>query len=144
MLAVQPQHGGASYTHAMRIRRRSTSPLRRKARKGFRGYPIATVAFYGPTAEKATKVAVGIILNEGEEASSLERWLSDEQDVRFDPGIGESILEFIERHGAKSVVMTDGLIGCPHEEGTDYPVGESCPRCPYWAGRDRWSGQKTR
>jgi hypothetical protein len=104
---------------------------------------VATVAFYGPTAERATKVAVGIIPNEGAEAAFLERWLSDDSDVRFDAAIGELILEFITRHGAKSVVMSDGLIGCPHEEGVDYPLGESCPQCPYWAGRDRWTGLKT-
>jgi hypothetical protein len=32
----------------MRFKRASDSPLYRKARRGFRGYPIATVALYGP------------------------------------------------------------------------------------------------
>src|SRR5712692_4405008 len=31
----------------------------------------------------------------------------------------------------------DGIIGCPHEEGIDYPEGKSCPQCPYWARRAR-------
>jgi hypothetical protein len=22
-----------------------------------------------------------------------------------------------------------------------HPEGEPCPECPYWAGRDRWTGQ---
>src|SRR6478736_4976954 len=35
--------------------------LRKKARKGLRGWPIATVAFYGPNLSQATKVAVGIL-----------------------------------------------------------------------------------
>jgi hypothetical protein len=43
-------------------------------------------------------------------------------------------------HGAKPVVMSDGIIGCPHEEGIDYPDGQVCPQCPYWAHRDRWTG----
>jgi hypothetical protein len=34
--------------------------LRKKARKGLRGWPIATIAFYGPNLTQATKVAVGI------------------------------------------------------------------------------------
>src|ERR1700740_1830812 len=34
--------------------------LRKKARKGLRGWPIATVAFYGPNLSQATKVAVGV------------------------------------------------------------------------------------
>ena len=37
---------------------------------------------------------------------------------------------------------TDGLIGCPHEEGIDYPEGKSCPQCPYWAGRDRFTRER--
>ena len=32
----------------MRFKRRSNSPLKKRARHDFRGYPVATVAFYGP------------------------------------------------------------------------------------------------
>ena len=125
----------------MRTKKQSSSPLRKKARKGFRGYPAATVAFYGPTADVATKVAVGIVFAEGAEPEVLERWHSKDTDVRFDPVIGAQIVDFIGGHGVKSVVMTDRLIGCPHEEGIDYPEGQPCPECPYWAGRDRWTGE---
>ena len=38
------------------------------------------------------------------------------------------------------VVMSDRIIGCPQEEGVDYPLGHACPRCPFWAHRDRWTG----
>ena len=34
--------------------------LSKKARKGLRGWPIATIAFYGTNLSQATKVAVGI------------------------------------------------------------------------------------
>jgi hypothetical protein len=50
-------------------------------------------------------------------------------------------LEFIKSHGAKSVVMTDRIIGRPHEEGKDYPEGDKCPCCPFWENRDRWTGE---
>lgn len=126
----------------MRIRKRTSSPLRRKAKKGFRGYPVATAAFYGPTAEKATKVAVGIVVTEGEGPAILERWFSTESDIRIDAVILQEIEDFIREHEVKSVVMSDGLIGCPHEEGIDYPEGQSCPDCPYWAGRDRFQGDR--
>jgi hypothetical protein len=36
--------------------------------------------------------------------------------------------------------MTDGIIGCPHQEGIDYE-GEWCPFCEFWHGRDRFTGQ---
>lgn len=124
----------------MKFKRRSQSPLKKKARRGFRGYPVATVAFYGPDDTRASKVAVGVIATEGAEAVALERWFAEDRDVRADSAIGVQILEFIERHGAKSVVMADRIIGCPHEEGVDYPEGQVCPRCPFWAHRDRWTG----
>jgi hypothetical protein len=50
------------------MKRRPRAPLIKKARKGFRGYPMATLAYYGPDAERASKVAVGIILREGRRA----------------------------------------------------------------------------
>ena len=31
--------------------------------------------------------------------------------------------------GVKSVAMSDGNMGCPHEEGKDFPEGEDCPFC---------------
>jgi hypothetical protein len=34
--------------------------LEKKAKRGFRGYPVATIAFYGPTADFASKVVVAI------------------------------------------------------------------------------------
>jgi len=57
--------------------------LCKKTKKGFRGYPVATVAYYGPDNKRASKV----------------------------------------------------------EEGIDYPEGGICPKCPYWAYRDRWTGE---
>ncbi len=124
----------------LKIKRRPNA-LEKKARKGFRGYPMATLAFYGPDNTKASKVAVGVVTYDGAEADPLERWFSEDGDVRHDPVIGAEIIEFIGKHGVKSVVMSDGLMGCPHEEEIDYPLGEVCPQCPYWAIRDRFTGE---
>ncbi len=103
---------------------------------------MATVCFYGPTDELASKVAVGIVRNEGEEPDLLERWFSEDRDIRQDPEVEAEVARFIGAQGVKSVVMTDGIIGCPHEEGIDYPEGASCPKCPYWAGRDRFTKER--
>lgn len=120
--------------------RRSQTWLRKKATRGIRGYPVATVAFYGPDNRRASKVAVAILLNPDEEPAHLERWYSETEDLRTDGATTEQIVEFIRRHGATNVAMADAIIGCPHEEGIDYPDGKSCPKCPYWRNRDRWSG----
>ena len=115
--------------------------LRRKSQRGFQGYPVATVAYYGPSDARASKVAVSIMLSDGAEPESLERWFSKVADARTDPQINEAVMHFIQKHSAKTVVMPDRIIGCPHEEGVDYPEGESCPHCSYWAGRDRFTGK---
>lgn len=114
--------------------------FRKKTKKGFAGYPVATVAYYGPDNQRASKVAVGIILAAGGDAEVLERWFSDTQDVRTDPDVLKEVLDFISAHSAKSVVVVDGIIGCPHEEGADSPEGGKCPQCIFWAHRDRFTG----
>jgi hypothetical protein len=51
--------------------------LRKKARKGMRGWPMATVAFYGPNLSQATKVAVGIVPSENAGVKELRDWKVD-------------------------------------------------------------------
>jgi hypothetical protein len=131
---------------AKRRKRRESSGGRtpqQRAQAGFRGYPVATVAYYGPDNQFASKVVAGIVLEEGGEAAFLERWFSQGEDVRTDAAINQQVADFISRHHVKSVLVTDRIVGCPHEEGKDYPLGENCPHCPYWANRDRWTGELT-
>ena len=120
---------------------RSRKRLDKRAKKGFRGYPVATVALYGPDDTTATKLTVGIVPAETAEVTDLRRWFSERGDIRNDADVAEQVLAFIADTGAKSVVMTDRIIGCPHEEGIDYE-GSTCPHCPFWAGRDRWTGNR--
>ena len=70
----------------------------------------------------------------------MRSWHSDASDVRIDGAINQQIVEFIDYHGAKSVSMVDGIIGCPHQEGVDYQ-GDWCPACDFWKGRDRFTGK---
>ncbi len=120
---------------------RAPKRLAKKAKRGFRGYPVATVALYGPDDLTATKIAVGIIAPEGSEASDVRRWVSDGSDIRRNAGVADEILRLIETAGVVSVTIVDRIIGCPHEEGIDYE-GPTCPAYPFWAGRDRWTGQR--
>lgn len=115
--------------------------FRKKAERGFRGYPVATIAYYGPDNIRASKISVGIIASEGAEPDSMKKWFSESGDVRNDDSILAGIIEFLRAHAVKSVVTVDRIIGCPHEEGIDYPAGEKCPMCPFWANRDRFSGE---
>ncbi len=115
--------------------------ITKKARKGIKGYPIATVAFYGPTNVISSKLVCGIIKYEDADAEPIKKWFS-ESDVRKSEKILGEVLTFIEENEAKSVGMVEEIIGCPHEEGIDYQDGESCPKCSYWKGRDRFTHER--
>ncbi len=54
---------------------RARKRLSKRAKKGFRGWPAATVALYGPDDSTATKITVGIVPAEDAEATDLRRWL---------------------------------------------------------------------
>ena len=123
------------------LREHGRKRLTKKAKKGFRGFPVATVAFYGPDNRRASKLTVGIVLAENQEAVELKQWFAEQGDVREDVQAAEEVLAYMDRFGVRSVAMVDRIIGCPHEEGIDYH-GPTCPLCPYWAGRDRWSGER--
>ena len=97
---------------------RARKRLSKRAKRGFRGYPIATVALYGADDRAATKLTVGIVPAEHAEATGLRRWFSEGADIRNDTGIAEQVFAFIDAAGAKSVVMTDRIIGCPHEKAS--------------------------
>jgi len=125
----------------MALEHRFAVALRKKAKQGFKGYPSASVAYYGPDDTRASKVAVGVVLKEGSEPDVLERWHSEDSDVRTDPDINQNILSFIRAHAVRSVVIADRIIGCPHEEGIDYPMESTCPQCPFWSNKDRWTGE---
>jgi hypothetical protein len=60
---------------------RNKKKIANKARKGFKGHPLATSAYYGPTDKKATKVTVSIIAKENADPEPMKSWFSD-ADVR--------------------------------------------------------------
>jgi hypothetical protein len=110
--------------------------LEKKAKKEFRGYPVATIGWYGPTNKLATKVAVGIIMHKGAEPV-LMQWHS-ETDIRENADVLKEVLAMIKNHEAKSVAIINKIIGCPHEQGIDYH-DDYCPECPFWINRDRFA-----
>lgn len=95
-------------------------------------YPLGTVALYGPDDKVTTKIAAGVLHHPGAEPI-IERWVGT--DVTANPKVQREIKAFFEQHGVQSVTMTEGNMGCPHEEGPDFPVGEDCPFCPFWKGK---------
>ena len=103
-------------------------------------YPLATIAIYGPDSKLATKLVVSVLDGPGQrDPSATHTWTTHAGDVRHDPEIAAEVASFVQQHHAKQSVASDRVIGCPHEEGIDYPMGRTCPRCPFWAGIDRFT-----
>lgn len=120
------------------------SRLAKRSRRGFRGFPAATVAYYGPDDTMATKAVVTIVPAKDAEPAHQTVFTGETGDLREDPWTGDQVVAFVERHEALSVVVAREILGCPHEEGIDFPSGATCPSCPFWAERDRWAATKER
>jgi hypothetical protein len=47
--------------------------------------------------------------------------------MRLDEKITDEILAHISEHKTVSIAAVAKILGCPHEEGTDYPEGQAWP-----------------
>jgi hypothetical protein len=95
-------------------------------------FPIGTIARYGPDDRATTKIVAGVIRRQNAEPI-LERWVGT--NIASNPKVDRQIAEFFQRHHVKSVVANHQNMGCPHEEGIDFPSGEDCPFCAFWSGK---------
>src|SRR6516162_7830641 len=65
---------GSSTRDSDQMIERARKRLRKRAKRGLRGYPVATVALYGPDDTRATNLTVGIVPAEGADVTDLRRW----------------------------------------------------------------------
>ena len=75
--------------------------------KGFKGYPLIRIEYFGATNDVASQVAVQFTLAEGD--SPQQEILASKIDAREDETIQTSLLKIIERTQAASVLQTDGV-----------------------------------
>jgi uncharacterized protein YchJ len=104
----------------------------RQATTAVRQFPIGTVALYGPDDKKTTKIAAAVITHENAEPI-IERWVGN--NLKENPKVQREIQAFFKRHRVRSTIGSDRNMGCPHEEGKDFPHGGDCPFCPFWKGK---------
>jgi hypothetical protein len=117
-------------------RSRKSSTRRRSSRAASR---IGSIASYGPDNTRATKLVASVIDGASDELIDLRVWHSDGSDIRHDPIVAAEIRSWLSSRGVSKTTAADRIIGCPHEEGIDYPMGRVCPRCPFWATIDRFT-----
>jgi len=92
-------------------------------------YPLATITYHGPDPDRATKISVGILIDE-EQPPVVKTWTGE--DIAEDVEAAREISRFIQEHAVARVLTSEWVLSCPHEAGVDYPAGEPCPFCPDW------------
>ncbi len=97
-------------------------------------YPIGTLVYYGPDDQTVTKITASVIRYQGAKPVR-HSWTGDR--VAVDPQVAVELGQFYKGYGVQKVVMSDKIEGCPHVEGEDYPAGQDCPYCPFWASKDK-------
>lgn len=107
-------------------------PRKRKRKQ----YPFATLIPYGPNDRVVTKVVLGVFLREESMEKGpdvLKRWIG--ANILDRPKPIRELRAILRDHKVKAVISAPHVMGCPHEEGDDFPRGEDCPFCPFWKGR---------
>ncbi len=107
--------------------------LERRAQKGFQGYPLGIIAFYGYNDQSAVKAVIGIINEAGGPLAHRKKWLSEKGDLRKNVSTIKELFRYLEAHDVRSVAMAPGIYYCPHEPGVDFPEDGACPNCPFWS-----------
>jgi len=102
-------------------------------------YPLGTVAVYGPTDKLATKLVASVFPTARLELNAIRKWTTNQGDIRENAAIRDELSAFLKENNVAHAVVTEEILGCPHEEGVDYPVGTVCPHCPFWAKRPRFA-----
>lgn len=91
-------------------------------------FPIGALVYFGPDDATIRKI-IAVVIPSRDSEPVLKSW--DGPGVSSDSQVAAEIGQFFKYNQVSEVIMTDGIVGCPHDEGVDYPVGESCPYCTY-------------
>lgn len=81
--------------------------IAKQVKKGFDGYPLISLAYFGVTTDCATEVDVTFLSEEGAEAQVQK--FSSSSDVREDETIQSVLVKIIERAEPKTVTETAGV-----------------------------------
>ncbi len=80
--------------------------IAKQVKKGFKGYPLISIAYFGKDEQCATEVVMSFTLEEGAQVQE-ERFVS-KTDAREDEVIQTTLIKVIDRANACSVVEVAG------------------------------------
>jgi hypothetical protein len=81
--------------------------IAKQVKKGFDGYPLISLAYFGPTTEVASKVEVTFLAEEG--AAAQVQTFSSNSDAREDETIQSVLVKIIERAEPSTVTELAGV-----------------------------------
>ena len=80
--------------------------IAKQVKKGFKGYPLISIAYFGKDEQCATEVVMSFTLEEG--AQVQEEQFVSKTDAREDEVIQTTLIKVIDRANACSVVEVEG------------------------------------
>lgn len=86
---------------------KSKKRISKKAKMGFQGYPTIEITYLGSNASSANGVLLELIVEEG--APPQTERFTTASDIREDEAIQSAIVKMIERSGAQSVILNEGV-----------------------------------
>lgn len=84
---------------------KSQKRISKRVKRGFHGYPMISIQYFGPGESLATKVEVGFI--EQENAEPMLETFNSETDIRLDETVQTTIIKIIDRVDAKTVMLDE-------------------------------------
>ena len=81
--------------------------IAKQVKKGFHGYPLVSLEYFGKTPDSASEVVISFTEEEGAEPQK-KRFVSG-GDAREDETIQSILLKIIERADAKTVTEVNGI-----------------------------------
>ncbi|MFT5550256.1 MAG: hypothetical protein ACI9CO_002189 [Candidatus Azotimanducaceae bacterium] len=86
---------------------KSQKRINKRVKRGFHGYPIISIQYFGPSEALATKVEVSFI--EQENAEPMLETFNSETDIRKDETVQTTIIKIIDRVDAQTVTLEDKI-----------------------------------
>ncbi len=84
---------------------KSQKRIGKRVKRGFHGYPMISIQYFGPSETLATNVEVGFI--DQENAEPMLETFNSETDIRKDETVQTTIIKIIDRVDAKTVTLED-------------------------------------
>lgn len=86
---------------------KSQKRIAKRIKRGFNGYPMINIEYFGTSEALATQVKVSFI--EQQNAEPMLEIFNSKTDIRHDETVQTTIIKIIDRVDAKTVTLVEGI-----------------------------------